>query len=63
MGVIAQLAERFPCKEEDVGSNPIGSTILSLGVMAAHLVLSQRIQVRVLKGQQIPRHIGEKMVR
>ena len=34
-----------------MGSSPIGSTILSLGVMAAHLVLSQRIQVRVLKGQ------------
>ena len=26
IGVIAQLAERYPCTVEDVGSNPIGST-------------------------------------
>lgn len=26
-GVVAQLAERYPCKVEDVGSNPIYSTM------------------------------------
>jgi hypothetical protein len=27
-GAVAQLAERFLCKEEDVGSNPICSTVM-----------------------------------
>lgn len=28
-GAVAQLAERFFCKEEDVGSNPTCSTIIA----------------------------------
>jgi hypothetical protein len=27
LGAVAQLVERFPCKEEVAGSNPVGSTL------------------------------------
>lgn len=50
-GAIAQLAEHFPCKEEDVGSSPTGSTTMSCRIMAVRPTLTRVVQVRVLVGQ------------
>lgn len=44
--VIAQLAERLPCKQDVVGAIPTGSTIFRLLLMAGKLTLNQLIVVR-----------------
>ena len=54
-GVIAQLAERYFCKVKDVGSNPIGSTLRSIGEKVSYLTVTQKSTERY---RHRPQHGG-----
>lgn len=47
-GVIAQLAEHFPCTEEDVGSNPIGSTRQPMVILFTRESLETQVKTDIL---------------